>query len=353
MLNAMGSLDALIAKSRIHFYKPIQIAEILYRQRMGEKGLDLSDLKTYRNKSKSWRDEITGKIINSICTSSQKFQDNLFDDNAIPPSVLVELGEINTKNDGSVEAYIYKRFQEKHFQLAAALDYCIKASPGDFDLEYFVSMFNAQNGLKRSLDKIFEVVVYSLFETLTSHLGVAVEIKAEISDESLLDEYSDFIEKVIGLNSRLGASEKSFAHFYRAGVTNAADRGLDMYSNFGPIVQVKHINLDVEVAVGITDVVSSTDIVIVCKSADQLVIKNILNQLGWAARIRSVVTFEDIYDWYELALRGHHSNLTAVPLMELLEKEIREEFPAIGNSHFKDFMTDRGYIKNNNFSSLT
>ena len=33
-------------------------------------------------------------------------------------------------------------------------------------------------------------------------------------------------------------------HIYRVGVTNAADRGLDMWANFGPVIQVKHLTLN-------------------------------------------------------------------------------------------------------------
>lgn len=41
---AKAALDSLIRKSRVHLYKPIQIAEILYHQRM-YRDLDLSNLK--------------------------------------------------------------------------------------------------------------------------------------------------------------------------------------------------------------------------------------------------------------------------------------------------------------------
>ena len=48
---AKQSLDKIIAKARVHLYKPIQIAEILYRDRV-EKDINLADLETYRNISK-------------------------------------------------------------------------------------------------------------------------------------------------------------------------------------------------------------------------------------------------------------------------------------------------------------
>ncbi|MFI3297964.1 MAG: HaeII family restriction endonuclease [bacterium] len=51
IVEAKQSLDRIIEKARIHLYKPIQIAEILYRDRV-YKDIKLTDLETYRNSSK-------------------------------------------------------------------------------------------------------------------------------------------------------------------------------------------------------------------------------------------------------------------------------------------------------------
>jgi hypothetical protein len=50
---AKAALDSLIIKSRVHLYKPIQIAEILHRDRVNG-DIDLAKLETYRNPSKAW-----------------------------------------------------------------------------------------------------------------------------------------------------------------------------------------------------------------------------------------------------------------------------------------------------------
>jgi len=55
------------------------------------------------------------------------------------------------------------------------------------------------------------------------------------------------------------------AKMYRVGVTNAADRGLDMYSNWRPAIRIKHLTLSEEMAEDIVGSVSSDKIVIVCK----------------------------------------------------------------------------------------
>lgn len=119
---AKNALDRIIEKSRVHLYKPIQIAEILYRARIDD-SLNLLDLEQYRTKSKKWRDEISLPLLGRICTSSAKFQDNLFDANAIPPEILNVLGKENIRINGAIEAYIYRLFSTKHNQLSNALKY--------------------------------------------------------------------------------------------------------------------------------------------------------------------------------------------------------------------------------------
>ena len=107
--DAKNALDKLIQKSRVHLYKPIQIAEILYHDRVYH-DIDLAVLEDYRTKSKKWRDNISIELLGRVCTSSSKFQDNLFDDNAIPPKIIEVLGRENREKNGAVEAYIYRLF---------------------------------------------------------------------------------------------------------------------------------------------------------------------------------------------------------------------------------------------------
>ena len=112
---AKSAIDTLIRKSRVHLYKPIQIAEILYQARIKPGSIDLANLEDYRNKSKKWRDEISIVLLGRICTSSARFQDDLFNANAIPPEILVELGKENIRTGGAVEAYIYGQFTNRYY----------------------------------------------------------------------------------------------------------------------------------------------------------------------------------------------------------------------------------------------
>ena len=329
-LQAKNALDNVIQKSRIHLYKPIQIAEILYHYRTEHK-IRLEELDTYRKVSKHWRDEISIQLLGSVCTSSCKFQDNLFDANAIPPEVLVALGEENDRTKGAVEAYIYRLFDKKHSQLQDIMDYCLKATPDQFQVKDVIDYFWKEAGLKRSLDKVYEIIVYALFITIIDALDLKITIAINPNKKDLLQEFQDFTKSVMQIDLSSPESVQN-ARVFRVGVTNAADRGLDMYSNWGPAIQIKHLTLDEELASSIVNSVSADRIIIVCKDVEKKMLVSVLNQIGWKSKIQSVITEENLVEWYEKALRGTFSNLLGTSLIGTLIEGMQTEFPSIGEN---------------------
>lgn len=342
---AKQSLDKVISKSRIHLYKPIQVAEILYRDRI-EKDINLAKLETYRNPSKKWRDVICLQFLGRTSTSSARYQDDIFNENAVPPSVLENLGQENRQKNGIVEAYIYRRFAERFSQMSSALVYCTEYDKSNFQLSEFISLFWAESGLKRSIDKIYEIIVFSLFSAITEAMELSIEVSYNPQKVNLLTDFQDFAENILGL-SKDKNSFKTSAKIYRVGVTNAADRGLDMWANFGLAIQIKHLSLSEELAENIVSSVTADRIVIICKSVEQKIIVSLLNQIGWKSRIQAIVTEKDLLNWYEKALRGIHSTLLGDKILEILNNEIQVEFPATENQEFENFYKSRNYDKLN------
>ena len=335
------ALDSLIKKARVHLYKPIQIAEILYRDRVvGD--ISLADLESYRNPSKRWRDDVCVRLLGRISTSSQKFQDNLFEENAIPKTTLLSLGKINKEKKGLVETYIYQRFRERLAQMSNGLSYCRVHDRQSFLLTDFINLFRHEPGLRRSIDKVYEIVVYALFSALIEAIGIEIEVSMNPSRKEILNEFSSFAQLVINLSLEK-TSFKVPARIYRVGVTNAADRGLDMFANFGLAIQIKHLSLSEELAEDIVHSVSADRIVIVCRESEKKVIVSLLTQIGWKARIQSVVTEKDLAKWYEKALRGTFSKAIGDLVLRNIEEEIIKEFPSTGNNELEAFMSERGY----------
>lgn len=339
---AKDAIDSLIKKARVHLYKPIQIAEILYRDRT-EGDIDLASLETYRTRSKRWRDDVCIRFLGRASTSSAKFQDNIFEGNAIPPEVLSHLGAINRANNGIVEAYIYRRFQERMSQMSSGLDYCKQHDEKTFSLQEFLNLFWHEPGLRRSIDKIYEIVVYSLFSALVEAIGVTIEVSMNPDKDDILQEFEDFAKLVIRLSSECH-SFKIDAKIHRVGVTNASDRGLDMFANFGLAIQIKHLSLTEELAEDIAHSVSADRIVIVCKDSEQKLIVSLLTQIGWKAKIQSIITESNLLTWYEKALRGKYSTELGSVVLSNINSEIQLEFPTTDNKDFLFFMGERDYL---------
>lgn len=333
------ALDTIIRKSRVHLYKPIQIAEILFHHRT-EKKLDLSDLQSYRNISKKWRDEVSMLLVGRRSTSSQKFQDNIFEANAMPPALLVDLGVVNESSDGMVEAYIYKALEARLSSVREVEKYIRSSSADKFSLKELVSFFQTTPGLRRSIDKMYEILVYALFATLVRALKAEVTLEIGNKDEEILRDFERFIKMVLGIDSK-NTRLILPAALYRVGVTNAADRGLDIWANFGPAIQVKHLTLTPELMEGIADSVTADHIVIVCLDTERESIEALLLQVGWGERIQGIITIDDLDDWYKLCLSEKYRDSLGKNLLTDVEREFEAEFPS--SKEIKPFMHDRGY----------
>ncbi len=339
-MQSKQALDKIIKKSRVHFYKPIQIAEILFHHR--NEGLDLSDLESYRNSSKKWRDHITQNLIGRISTSSQKYQDNLFESNAMPPLMLEELGNFNKTNNGLIEAFIYKSLEYKLSMVYQVEKYIKESTPDSFQLKELLKFFLVNPGLRRSIDKMYEITVYALFSTIVRALQARVTIELGNENEEVLRDFENFIKMVLGLELGKQKSSKP-ASLFRVGVTNAADNGLDMLSNFGPVVQVKHLTLTPDLAEDITTGIAADSIIIVCLDAEKEAIKTLLTQIGMEGRIQGIITMSDLENWYVLCLSEKYRSTLGNTLLVDLNREFELEFPS--SKTIQPFIHERGYDK--------
>lgn len=337
---AKRQLDKVISKGRVHFYKPFQIAEILRRNRSGEL-TDLRDLESYKNASRHWRDEVSVRLVGRRSTSSARYQDDIFNESACPPSALAALGEYNKATDGGVEAYIYRMFEAKLSSIGIILGKLREATTSTFDLSTIINTFEQRPGLKRSIDKVFEITVYALFSTIVRALRLRVSLTVGNADTRMLEDFGDFLNKVAGLKK----GETSLivdAHLFRLGSTNAADLGLDMIANFGLAIQVKHLTLDLEAINDICEGLDAERVVIVCKDTEVTVVDAVIKQLGLSDRLQGVVTFSDLTAWYSMCLSEPHQESLGAMLIADFVREFTNEFPSLDGS-LDAFMEERKY----------
>ncbi|HVV15037.1 MAG TPA: HaeII family restriction endonuclease [Candidatus Paceibacterota bacterium] len=338
---AKAALDSVIKKARVHFYKPIQIAEILFYHRTKKK-LELTDLESYRSVSKRWRDEVSTLLVGRSSTSSAKYQDNIFEPNAMPPQLLAVLGKINTTSKGGVEAYIYKALQNKLLSVHRVRDYIEQSTVDTFSIMELVELFTSSPGLRRSTDKIYEIAVHALFSAIVRALKAEITLSIKNEDKEILTDFEGFIKMVLGIDARKTQVAMPAALF-RVGVTNAADRGLDMWANFGTAIQVKHLTLTPEVTEGIVEGIEADRIVIVCRDAEKKPIEALLQQLGIIERVQGIITLKDLHDWYTLCLSKEYRERLAGTLLSDLTREFDAEFPS--SAEIVPFIKERAYTK--------
>ncbi len=332
-------LDLIIGKSRVDLYKPIHIAEVLHRSRIvGD--FDIVKLETFQNPSLRWRNEVTQKLARKVSTSSARYQHDVWSETAMTIELLAVLDAENKTTNGAVESYIYSRYGERQGTVSSVISIIKDATPEKFKLENLLELFVKESGIRRSIDKAYEIVVYSLFETVISALEAKVKVSVSDSSKPILWEFSELAKILLGVDEYKLSWEQT-AHIFRVGVTNAADRGLDMWANFGVAVQVKHLTLNEKLANSIANQVESDSLVIVCKDAEIKVIETVLKQIGYGARVRGIVKESDLIKWYEKCLRGKFSSKLAKPLLKRLLNGFEAEFPF--STTLAEFLEERDY----------
>ena len=342
---AKNRLDTIIRKGRMDLYKPIQITEVLNRSRL-DTNIDVTNLESFRNPSVHWRDKITRRFTGKKSTSSARFQHDVWNATAMPPNFLSVLDKENKRLCGIVEKYIYSVYFLKNQKINYIINYIENTQSQDFKLKTLLNLFIADRGMRRSIDKVYEIISYSLFETVVVALQAIIKIDVPKNKKMLLKEFPDLAKLLLGLEDDKLSIEMT-AHIYRVGVTNAADRGLDMWANFGIAIQVKHLTLDSELAVNIIDQVESDNIIIVCTDADAQVIETITRQISWGKRVRGIVKESDLVRWYEKCLRGKFAKDLADQLICQLSHSFHKEFPQAELTLMNDFFAERGYFRLN------
>lgn len=339
---SLNRLSTLIKRSRADMYKPIAIAEILYRARLGLDQVSLSDQGSYRRRSERWMKDIIGRLHNKTTQLNSRYWDQLFDPAIFPPDALETLAQENGTS-GLVENAIYLVLKEKFSLVGNSIEELESMPASDFELDAFLHRFTQDPGLRRSLDRVFEVVAFSLFVTLTDYLGAEVRLTLAPRHESDRAAFGDFCEKVLLLTAD-DESRAFSARFFRVGTANQADAGIDMWANFGPAIQVKHLSMGEGEIADAEGKTGAEHLVLVCRSTTEAKIaRSALSIGGPSSRTRAVVTEDDLIDWYRRACSPAFANSLGSNLLHILALEMRREFAISNPQSWTDFFGERGY----------
>lgn len=320
---AKSKLDRVIQLSRVEMYKPIQIAETLREIRTNPTINPLA-LETYRNLSKELRDKITRDLFGKVSTSSMRYQDDIWNDSALPPEALHALSTVN-QNNSMVEEYIYQHVFAKNksiIEIRSILD-SIKSFD---DLQKLLDAFD-NPGLRTSADRLYEVFAVSILQS-----------DIEKSDYKIIlqGNKSTLIGKSAGKLIEATQNQDQALKLSKMGRTNAADAGIDIWTNFGVVISVKNYDLSSDLLKNILSETPVGHLVIVCENVNRNVIDYLKNNLD--DRPISIVTKSElILDAKKLIEDVSMSG----QFLNKLRSFFDEEFPL--SKTLENFMKSRNY----------
>ena len=265
----------------------------------------------------------------------------MFSQKKFSPETLEELASVNLSTHGGVEAYIYAALLHR-FRPVQEFRESLRKTPAETNVE---GLFKAVGSvwMKATAGELYEILVYALFYALTRELNAKVTLTTDPDRRDVLEDFADFTSALMGIDADTPDYSEP-ARLYRNGLASAADGGLDMWANFGPAVQVKHVRIgkleDGQKAAGVTD---ASRMVIVCRSADRTVIQSLATQLGKDDRTVRFVTEEDLADWYRLAFGTEYADRLGSPILNAAATEVDIEFPLAGGEQVEEFFSERGY----------
>jgi hypothetical protein len=234
-------------------------------------------------------------------------------------------------------------YKEQINSLYSTLQELCIVNTSEFSITKFLTHFHRDSRLKKYIDIAYDIVINVLFYTLAKHLDVTENLYLNKYRLGIVKDFEKFTTIVLGIDPiKLSISQP--ARLFRLGVTNAADARIDMWANFGPAVQVKHITLDTEEGKRITEEVMADKLIIVCKHAEQKVIENILSQVGLESKIRGFITEKDLISWYKLCMKKY-ANSIGKDVLSALSHEFDVEFPLAKSSEIEKFFKERGYSR--------
>lgn len=322
LASARAKLDHVIQLSRVEMYKPIQIAETL-REITLNKSINPSQLETYRNLSRDLRNRVTLELIGKISTSSMRFQDDLWNSSAMPPEALSVLATANKKHQ--VEEYIYQHVYAKSAQMIE-IRKVLDGIESVLDIENIFDLYDTP-GLRSSADRLFEVFVLSVLQT-------------QIEKSDFKFTLSGTLKSVKGVTGKklisIAEGQGNDLELAKIGHTNAADAGLDIWTNFGVVVSVKHYNLDAELLLKVLSDTPVGLLVIICESVSH-VVENDLLKLSQNRPV-VLITRKELFTDAELLLsNSDYSKVFVDKLVSFYDKE----FPLTVT--LEEFMKKRNY----------
>lgn len=326
---AKEKLDHVISIGRVEMYKPIQIAEVLYRLRtVGQ--LEPLDKESYRVSSRHWRDSVTLELMGKVSTSSARFQDDIWNESALPPAALEALSNANREN-GEVEVYIYSHIGDKINKVIGARS-LLEQGASFNNVKELLDRFNSP-GLTTSADRIFEIFGLAILETELRLCKATISIQVDSASLIKTESASKMLDLVVDYPESLTIQ--------RLGHTNAADAGLDMWTNFGVSVSVKRRFVDLALLQQVLFETPFERVFIVCLDYDVWGTQEFLSERRNSGQRVSFLTLKDMYS----SVRGFGAD-------KVIADRFHAAFLRVFDREFPLALTLKGFLSRRNYDSI-
>jgi hypothetical protein len=239
---------------------------------------------------------------------------------------MVALGNANSTNH-VVEAYIYSFIVEKNQELVTARS-TVSNLNSKRQIENLLAAFDVPT-LKSSADRLYEILATAVFKTELSQTSYTISI-----DGPKPTNHQNSIDALVDLVFHFPMP----LEVDRLGHTNAADAGLDIWTNFGVAVNVKRLPLNVALLDKIVKDTPIGSLHIVCLKVEPAALAK-LGQLKKAGLKISVTTLKDLLNSVE-TLTGNKTSLKL--FVDILTKSFDQEFPMAKT--LGDFIKSRDYF---------
>jgi hypothetical protein len=339
LLRAKQKLDTMIQQARGPAYRVITGIELLYRLRTGE--ADLRDPSRLARMAPGWVDTMSKTLYGHKAGQNGNYAKHWFGP-MIDSAMLEALAEVNNRTGGNVETYLFFAILAKRNRLAEVRRHLASQPPGALDVAHILARFENDQALKAATGQVYEVVVYALFDVVTTMLGAKVQLILAPPSDDMLRDFDDFCVELLGVPPGQRALEMP-ARLFRNSTTYGNDGGVDIWANFGPVVQVKHVSLDADAVEEIEGGIYADRIIVVCDDADRRVIEAVTGAVGSDRRIKAIVTKSQIVKWYQTALLPKYSQWTVPGLYNRICEEFDREIPIGERTRFEEVASARGY----------
>jgi hypothetical protein len=335
--DARSVVEKMHRRTRGKNFKLVRLGEVLHLERTRPDVIDVQRADTYLKLSREQRDEITRELFGSVSRSNREWDDIIVPRRNAAP-VLATLTRENHRVRAQVEAFIYSLIGADIAAVGNLIDWCETVEPGRFSIADLLSRCRGDDRLRRQMPTLFELVTFAVCATVVEALRIDVALTVSPGRSRSLKSEPAF-RALFGHLLQDQAGRVRRGRLERVSVANAADGGLDIVSNFGLNVQVKHGTLDAKLAQTIARATAVEDLVVVCRS----IAPTFCDCRQTDTRVRGVVTEDDLVRLASRTVGGELGREAEPALRQRIVAELRREFPGVAPDRFDRFFKERGY----------